>query len=91
MTVDLRLLPTGSRSRRTNSLLGPVELATGGLLLTAAGLAMVGPLVAALLIRRSGATSVDAAATTPLILLSVAVVLALTVGIGLFVAAKFRR
>lgn len=90
MTVDLRLL-SGSRARRTSSMLGPVELATGGLLLTAAGLAMIGPLVAALLIRRSGATSVDAAATTPLILLSVAVVLALTVGIGLFVAAKYRR
>ncbi|MEV0075882.1 hypothetical protein AB0H58_05655 [Nocardia neocaledoniensis] len=89
MTVDHRLLLTGSRSRGT---LGPVELITGGLLLTAAGLAMVGPLVAALLIRRSGsARVVETAATAPLILLSIAVTLALAAGIGMVVTAVRRR
>ncbi|MFE7721795.1 hypothetical protein ACFU44_22445 [Nocardia rhizosphaerihabitans] len=91
MTVDQRLLRTGSRSRNAGSPLGAVELTTGGLLSTAAGLAMVGPLVAALLIRRSGATSAEATATAPLIMLTVAVVLALSTGIGLLVTARRRR
>ncbi|MBW0274390.1 hypothetical protein ATM97_09200 [Nocardia sp. MH4] len=91
MTVDDRLLRTGSRPRATKWSLGPVELTTGGVVLTAAGLAMIGPLIAALLIHRSGGPGADAAATTPLILLTIAIVLALSAGIALFVTASRRR
>lgn len=69
---------------------GPVELITGGLLLIAAALGMTGPLIAALLIRRSGAGRTDITATAPLILLSLAVVLAITGGLTLFALARRR-
>ncbi|MFC4124636.1 hypothetical protein [Nocardia rhizosphaerae] len=88
MTVEHRLLRTGPRLRGT---LGPVELTTGGLLLVSAGLALLGPLVAALLIRRSGSAGTDTATTASLILLSIAVVLAISTAIGLFVTALRRR
>ncbi|MGS2808547.1 hypothetical protein [Nocardia sp. MW-W600-9] len=91
MTVDDRLLRTGSRLRGTKWSLGPVELTTGGLLLTASGLALIGPLIAALLIHRSGAPGADGATTAPLILLTVAIVLALSAGVALFVTARRRR
>ncbi|MFE3447144.1 hypothetical protein ACFXNW_29275 [Nocardia sp. NPDC059180] len=67
--------------------LGAVALTTGGLMLAAAALSMVGPLCAALLIVRSGGGPSDAAATTPLVLLTVAVTVAVTAATGLFVAA----
>ncbi|MEV6216184.1 hypothetical protein [Nocardia sp. NPDC051833] len=88
MTVEHRLLHTGSRGGRWA--FSSVELTTVGLLLTAASLAMIGPLVAALLIHRSGAPGAGAA-TAPLILLTVAIVLALAAGIALFVTASRRR
>ncbi len=72
----------------TNARLGPVELITGGLLLMAAGLGMVGPLLAALLIRHSGAGS---DATIPLILLTLAVILAITAGLTMFAIARRRK
>ncbi|MEV5646948.1 hypothetical protein AB0L57_01745 [Nocardia sp. NPDC052254] len=66
--------------------LPPEALATGGMLLTAAGLALIGPLAAALLIRSRGAVGTDAA-TTPLVLAALAVVLAVAAGVALFVSA----
>ncbi len=66
--------------------LPPEALATGGVLLTAAGLALIGPLAAALLIRSRGAVGADAA-TAPLVLASLAVVLAVAAGTALFVSA----
>ncbi|WP_278264614.1 hypothetical protein [Nocardia sp. AG03] len=92
MSVEHRLLGAGvqpvRRARSAGVSLGPVELITGGMLLTAAGLAMVGPLIAAALIRRNGAGA--AVATMPLILLTIAVVAAISVGVTMFVAA-YRR
>ncbi|MFB7877851.1 hypothetical protein ACFC06_21605 [Nocardia sp. NPDC056064] len=92
MSVEHRLLGAGvqpvRRARSAGFSLGPVELITGGMVLTAAGLAMVGPLIAAALIRHNGAGV--AAATTPLILLAIAVVAVLSVGVAMFVAA-YRR
>lgn len=73
-----------------NARLGPVELITGGLLLIAAALGMLGPLIAALLIRRSGAGRSDAVATAPLILLTLAVILAFTAGLAMFALARRR-
>ncbi|NEW40027.1 hypothetical protein GV794_22255 [Nocardia cyriacigeorgica] len=67
--------------------LGTVALTTGGLMLAAAALSMVGPLFAALLIVRSGGGPSDTAATMPLVLLTVAVVVAVTASLGLFVTA----
>ncbi|MFE3542471.1 hypothetical protein ACFXK0_05810 [Nocardia sp. NPDC059177] len=78
------------RARSTGMVLGAVELVTGGVLLVAVGLAMLGPLVAALLIRHNGASRTDFGATAPLILLAVAVVLAIGSGVAMFVAA-YRR
>ncbi|MFC9661242.1 hypothetical protein ACFVJ5_13485 [Nocardia sp. NPDC127606] len=69
--------------------LGPVELITGGLLSTAAALAMVGPLIAALLIRRSGAGRTDP--TAPLLLLTLALALAITAALTMFAIARRRR
>ena len=71
--------------------LDSVELVTGGLLSIAAALAMIGPLVAALLIRRSGASRTDAMATVPLILLALAVTVALAAGFTMFAVARRRR
>ncbi len=62
-------------------------LTNGGLLLTGAGLALLGPLLAAMLIRASGAGRTDAAATTPLVLAMLAVIIAVTGGFALFVSA----
>ncbi|WP_446224319.1 hypothetical protein ACTWPB_03670 [Nocardia sp. IBHARD005] len=73
-----------------NARLGPVELITGGLLLTAAALGMLGPLIAALLIRRSGAGRTDAMATAPVILLTLAVALAITAALAMFAIARRR-
>lgn len=67
--------------------LTPEALTTGGLLLTGAGLALLGPLLAAMLIRASGAGRTDAAATTPLVLAMLAVIVAVTGGFALFVSA----
>ncbi|MFE1596186.1 hypothetical protein [Nocardia sp. NPDC058705] len=64
-----------------------MELITGGLLLIAAALAMIGPLIAALLIRHSGA---DRTATTPLVLLTLAIILATTTGLALLALAHRR-
>ncbi|MFD4462798.1 hypothetical protein [Nocardia sp. NPDC058480] len=71
-----------------NARLGPVALITGGLLLIAAALGMLGPLIAALLIRRSGAGRTDAIATAPLILLTLAVALAIAAAVTMFAAAR---
>ncbi|WP_336087073.1 hypothetical protein [Nocardia sp. SSK8] len=94
MSVEHRLLGAGvrpvRRARSAGVSLGPVELITGGMLLSAVGLAMIGPLAAAVLIRYNGAGRTDAAATTPVILLAIAVVAALSVGVAMFVAA-YRR
>lgn len=69
--------------------LGPVELITGGLLSTAAALTMVGPLIAVLLIRRSGAGRTDP--TAPLILLTLAITLAIAAALTMFAIARRRR
>ncbi|MEU6559623.1 hypothetical protein [Nocardia nova] len=66
--------------------LPPEALATGGMVLTGAGLALIGPLAAALLIRSRGAVD-TAAATAPLVLAALAVVLAVAAGVALFVSA----
>ncbi|MFD3507457.1 hypothetical protein [Nocardia sp. NPDC058666] len=73
----------------SNFTLGTVELITGGLLLTAAGLGMVGPLTAALLIHRSAPAHPNA--VLPLILLAIAASLALLTGLALFALAHHRR
>ncbi|MGW5516787.1 hypothetical protein [Nocardia africana] len=67
--------------------LTPEALTTGGLLLTGAGLALLGPLLAAMLIRASGAGRTDAAATTPLVLAMLAVIITVAGGFALFVSA----
>ena len=79
-----------SRSVRSlsHARLGPVELITGGLLSTAAALAMAGPLIAALLIRHSGEGTEPVA---PLILLSLAVAVAITAALAMFAIARRRR
>ncbi|MFC8383097.1 hypothetical protein [Nocardia sp. NPDC057272] len=69
--------------------LGPVEWITGGLLSTAVALTMVGPLIAALLIRRSGAGRTDP--TAPLILLILAITVAIAAALTMFAIARRRR
>ncbi|MEU4812191.1 hypothetical protein AB0H20_23550 [Nocardia fluminea] len=83
MSVHSRSVRSLSHAR-----LGPVELITGGLLSTAAALAMAGPLIAALLIRHSGRGTEPVA---PLILLSLAVVVAITAALTMFAIARRRR
>ncbi|MFD3428957.1 hypothetical protein [Nocardia fluminea] len=83
MSVHSRSVRSLSHTR-----LGPVELITGGLLSTAAALAMAGPLIAALLIRHRGAGTYP---TAPLILLTLAVVLAVTAALTMFAIARRRR
>lgn len=93
--MPLRKSLLGSRSGSVRSKtvttvrasLTPEALTTGGLLLTAAGLALLGPLLAAMLIRASGAGRTDAAATTPLVLAMLAVIVAVASGFALFVSA----
>lgn len=51
---------------------------------------MAGPLIAALLIRRSGAGRTDTMATAPLTLLLIAVILTISAGIAAFVIARRR-
>ncbi|MGY0503133.1 hypothetical protein ACWZHB_32005 [Nocardia sp. FBN12] len=85
MSVSVRPVRSSVDAR-----LGPVELITGGLLLIAVALGMIGPLIAALLIRRSGAGRTDAMASVPLILLTLAVILATTAGLTMFAIAHRR-
>ncbi|WP_227982122.1 hypothetical protein [Nocardia spumae] len=82
-----RTTPVKESVEPVGTSLPPETLTTGGLLLTGAGLALIGPLVAALLIRASGAGRTDAAATTPLVLAALAVVVAMATGVALFVSA----
>ncbi|MFD6398007.1 hypothetical protein [Nocardia sp. NPDC060249] len=83
MSVHSRLAGLSSTAR-----IGPVEWITGGLLSTAAALAMAGPLIAALLIHRSGAGRTDP--TTALILLTPAIALAITAALTMFALARRR-
>ncbi|MFD3704238.1 hypothetical protein ACFWUP_13935 [Nocardia sp. NPDC058658] len=82
MSVHIRSVRSLSHAR-----FGSVELITGGLLLIAAALAMLGPLIAALLIRHSGA---DRAPTTPVVVLTLAMILATTTGLTLLTLAHRR-
>ncbi|NKY85194.1 hypothetical protein [Nocardia veterana] len=92
--MPLRRSLLGSRSGSAREVaaaagpsLTPEALTTGGLLLLGAGLALTGPLLAALLIRASGGGRADAAATVPLVLAVLAVIAAVTSGFTLFVTA----
>ncbi|MFC4377319.1 hypothetical protein ACFO5K_24870 [Nocardia halotolerans] len=71
--------------------LDAVDLITGGLLMIAVGLAMIGPLVAALLIRHSGAGPTETVSTMSLTLLVIAVVVSISAGAALCVTARRRR
>ncbi len=68
-----------------------VELVTGAMLLTAAGAGMLGPLIAAILIHRSGATEDGTAVGASLTLAILAVAVTLAVAAALFVVAWQRR
>lgn len=84
--------PLFARSRRRTALFPPshrrsVALVTGGLLLAGIAAAVLGPLLAALLIRRNDAGPTDAGATVALALTILAVSVAAVSAVAMFVLA----
>ncbi|MGW5574269.1 hypothetical protein ACWEVD_23995 [Nocardia thailandica] len=87
--IDVHYLPGvgGGLRYSRRATVDPVALVTGGLLLAGIAAAVLGPLLAALLIRRNDAGPTDAGATVALALTILAVSAAAVSAVAMFVLA----